>query len=1758
MEKEQQKGLHTKTSTRALITVFLLAIILITGGYFRFLNLNWDENYHLHPDERYLSMVLNSLQPVESASEYFDTQNSALNPNNHGFTFFVYGTFPLFLIRYVGEWLGQVGYDPITLVGRQLSAFFDLLTVILVFLIGYKLYNRWVGLLAAGLYACAVLPIQQAHFMTVDTFTNTFGMLTVLPAVIILRRNLLINNQEKHFRYVWYEVWPYLLFGLGLGMATASKINAVSLAVLLPLAVLARQLDSGKAAKNINLGRTIGLIVLAAAVSFLTFRLLQPYAFAGPGFLNLNINPDWWNGLKTLQAQSTGEVDFPPALQWTRRASTFSLYNLLVWGVGLPWGVTFVLSWLGMAAKIFRRKEYLHLPLWVWSLLYFAWQGLAWVSAMRYLLLLYPIMAIVAAWGLEQLVSSKSGLRFFNLNISRKAIQAVGVVLSLVVLLLTNSWAFAFTRIYTRPVTRVAATDWIYENLEGPINLVIESDGQERNFPVQYRALNVLNYGQNLTLLYRARADGFLTDLTYPAAQSVSPNNETVEYQLRVLDVQTGQALSDQPMIAQNPIAIDGHTQSVLAFQFNPALNLLEDQLYKFELTVMTPDSQSYLSGVPVMNFYYDEGLTRQEALPKINETISPDHAYNMKVNAQPLQDILRVEIPYLLDMKQSEGQKLLRLTLTANTAEGPVSRVGYAEGDFLGDGSVRGERAVFYLEEPESQSDDHIQDLDLTIELLEGDGQIMIHTPGVALESSWDDGIPLPRPSLVAYQENAGIFRGDLNFEMYWPDDASKTQRFYTILNQADYIFMSSNRQFGTIPRVPERYPLSTFFYRELLGCPEGQETVDCYYQAEPGDFNSRLGFELAATFTSYPNLGDFEFNDQYAEEAFSVYDHPKVLIFKKTDTYDSQKTWDLLSAVDVSKAVYLTPKQADSYVAGESGPGDGLMLSEEDLQTQQEGGTWAELFDRESLLNQHTWLAVSVFYLFFWLLGFCVFPIVRLALPGLQDKGYAFARIIGLLIFALVVFNLGSAKFEVTRMLLWIVLLVMLLGSIIVAWLTRQDLWEDIRNLWRQFLLEEVFFLLAFAFFLWIRYQNPDLWHPWRGGEKPMDFSYLNAVIKSSIFPAYDPWYAGGYINYYYYGQVLVGLPIKLLGVVPAVAYNILISLWYAMLVAGAFSVGWNFGKAVLENRVEDTKKWFGWAFWAGLASVVFLALVGNLGEIAVISGGLKALGSAGTSSAGASLSQQLGWILRGIGQLFQGKPLPIAAGTWYWNPSRMIPGEPITEFPFFTFLYADFHAHLIAMPVVMAAVAWCLSLVMLLKREPKKPSSLLLSIIMPVLLVGAVVSGALQPTNTWDYLTFTALAVAVLVYFGWHKFPAINWRFLPAWANRWIYPGLSAVSLFLLSRLPYFNFNRWFFPGYNSVRIWNGPRTPLYSYLLHWGLILFVIACWFAWETYQWMACTRLSKLKKYRRYKDPLIGLMIFILVGFLVLLLLKVTVALVALPLCVLALFLLLTSEDDGKRLAYFMIGTGLLLTLVVELVYLVGDIGRMNVVFKLYHQAWMLLTLPMGLAAVILWRDLSKWRPRVQITYQIVFFVLGFIALLFPALATADKISDRMDPNAPKTLDGMKYMQTSAFAVNGVVMDLGQDYQAIQWLQDHVEGSPVILEAQAYEYYWGNRYTIYTGLPGVVGWNYHQRQQRVILRDNAVQERVDEVNAFYLSMDQRFLSEYLDRYNVEYIIVGQQEQAFYPPEALAKFENFEGTLWDQAYSDEDTVIYRVR
>ena len=241
---------------------------------------------------------------------------------------------------------------------------------------------------------------------------------------------------------------------------------------------------------------------------------------------------------------------------------------------------------------------------------------------------------------------------------------------------------------------------------------------------------------------------------------------------------------------------------------------------------------------------------------------------------------------------------------------------------------------------------------------------------------------------------------------------------------------------------------------------------------------------------------------------------------------------------------------------------------------------------------------------------------------------------------------------------------------------------------------------------------------------------------------------------------------------------------------------------------------------------------------------------------------------------------------------------------------------------------------------------------------------------------------------------------------------------------------------------------------------------------------MAATPVSHLKKLSPYQLLIeIGLAA-VLALFAFFLMEGVRVALVALPLAVLAGLLLLRPDMPGvKRAVLLMIGTGLALTLAVEVITLRGDIGRMNTIFKLYMQVWMLFAVSAAAAFGWLLDEFPFWKLRWRTIYQTGLYLLLAGAFMFTVTATTDKISDRMTDVTPHTLDGMTYMNYAQH-FDGRMMDLSEDYRAIRWMQDNVQGSPVIVEANCSEYRWCTRFTIYTGLPGVVGWNWHQRQQR--------------------------------------------------------------------------------
>jgi len=1657
--------MHVNDKNAWVYDLFLI-VVLVVGTYFRVIGLNWDSNQHLHPDERFLTMVESALEvkkcavpnlpaqycpPEEihwlSIGDYFDTANSTLNPVNRGYGFFVYGDLPIVLVRYIAEWVGQVGYDQVDLVGRQVSALSDLLTILLLYIIAARLYNRRVALLAAAFSALAVLQIQQSHFFTVDTIANLFIFLATYFAVEIMlyrapalesgdipayqREELdqgLTPDARFANRVLRFISDPFFLlslgFGLSLGLAVASKLNAAPLAILLPGAFILRSLnvdrrpqaeDDGQPQSTANGVPNIGqwlldseywskvaiYLMAGAFISILAFRIFQPYAFNG-----ISINTTWLSSMESLSAQSSGNADVPFALQWASRSHLFSFTNLTVWGLGLPLGILAWVGFLWMAWRIFKG-EFQHALLWGWTAAYFGWQSLAFNPTMRYQLPIYPLLCMMAAWFVFELASSKVRIfRRFNLRI------VLATLIGVTVLVLTLAWAYAFTRIYTRPVTRVAATYWIYQNVPGPINLHIQTaNGSVYQQPLPFPTGGLIQNGTPYPMSFTANVSGYLTEVYFPHVNAVG--------------VTTPQTLS-------------------LAIYLSPNL----------------------YAGQPVGTGY-----------------------------------------------------------LSSDFANGPDGR-GKAYTTPLGNSIALIKGQTYTLS-------------------LETTGALTFIGAAPINESDFDDGLPL-RLGELGFDGYGGFYQGGLNLQIYWDDNAAKLKRYVDTLTQGDFIFMSSNRQWASVTRVTERYPLTTAYYRALIGCPVDRDIIWCYNVAKPGMFQGRLGYKLVAVFESFPTIDipgvfKWEVNDQFAEEAFTVYDHPKVLIFQKQPDFSAANVQNILGAVDLSNVVRVTPAQASSYKS--------LMLSPVSLAGQQAGGTWSQLFNYDWIQNRYPVVGLVIWYLFIFILGLLTYPIIRLAFPGLGDKGYPLARILGLLLLGYVSWLSGSFGVPVTRTTIAVIFAALALAGLSLGWMQRAELAEEWKSRRKYFLMIEGLFLAFFLFDLLIRIGNPDLWHPSKGGERPMDFSYFNAIIKSTSFPPYDPWFAGGYINYYYYGFVLVATPVKLLGIVPTLAYNFILPTLFAMVGMGAFCVGWNLLDGSRPSKSESRSPTIDPRLMAGLLAALLMVVLGNLGTVRMIYQGLERIAAPGGIIDNANIVQRLIWAIEGVVKAVMGQPLPYGRGDWYWDPSRVIPfgpGNEITEFPFFTFLYSDLHAHMLAMPLALLALAWALSIVM----------SRRLSIFS--LLIGALAIGALYPTNLSDIYTYLPIGFVVLTYSIWRSEEVYHWPLdLPVWIKKLILTVCSSAFLLVFSYLLYEPYRAAYSQGYGALDPWTASQTPIWSYFTHWGLFLFIITGWMAWETRQWLASTPVSSLNKLRPYLILIYAGITAFFIALLYLAYRSVEIGWVALPLVVWAgLLILRPNMPDVKRFVLFLIGTALFITIVVEIVVVHGDIGRMNTVFKFYLQGWALLSVSAGAAFVWLLPEFRKWLPGWRGFFQGGMVVLLAGAALYTVTATTDKVSDRMAGGVPLTLDSITYMKYSQYADFGVTMNLVQDYKAIRWMQDNVQGSPVIVEANCPEYRWCTRFTIYTGLPGVLGWNWHQRQQRTQFTQD-VEDRVNQIDSFYSTSDVQAARSFLNEYNVKYIIVGQLEQAEYAGPGLDKFVQYNGKLWNSVYHDGDTSIYQV-
>jgi uncharacterized membrane protein len=290
----------------------------------------------------------------------------------------------------------------------------------------------------------------------------------------------------------------------------------------------------------------------------------------------------------------------------------------------------------------------------------------------------------------------------------------------------------------------------------------------------------------------------------------------------------------------------------------------------------------------------------------------------------------------------------------------------------------------------------------------------------------------------------------------------------------------------------------------------------------------------------------------------------------------------------------------------------------------------------------------------------------------------------------------------------------------------------------------------------------------------------------------------------------------------------------------------------------------------------------------------------------------------------------------------------------------------------------------------------------------------------------------------------------------------------------------------------------------------------------------------------------------------------------ALVVCLATREVVLRRPDGGIRLFVLsLIGLGLGLSMGVDVIILQGDIVRMNTVFKFYLHTWVLFALA---SAFLIWQLLFVYwapllahgpnpirrLPRLAVGGAVT--ALGLLllgVLLYPVFATPVRLDDRFEGSSSTGLNGEAYAEVAVYNDEHGPIALSQDLEGIEWMRHNVEGTPTIVEGRAQLYRWGGRFSIYTGLPTVIGWDWHQTQQR---GDFAfmVQRRVFDLDNFYNTTDESAALRFLAAYDVRYVILGQLERYYYSPDGLAKLDaGLDGAL-EPVFQNQTLTIFEVQ
>ena len=797
--------------------------------------------------------------------------------------------------------------------------------------------------------------------------------------------------------------------------------------------------------------------------------------------------------------------------------------------------------------------------------------------------------------------------------------------------------------------------------------------------------------------------------------------------------------------------------------------------------------------------------------------------------------------------------------------------------------------------------------------------------------------------------------------------------------------------------------------------------------------------------------------------------------------------------------------------------------------------------------MLNAVWWLLAVEF------IALAVFPLAYHLLPSLRDRGYSVSKPLGLLLIGYVSWILSQAHLvPSTRVSLAAMVLALACVSGWLAWRRRADLLLFLKKEWRVVALAEIVFLVLFVAWTLYRASDPSIDHT----EQPMDFAFLNASILTLTGPPQDPWLSGESVSYYYFGYWMMGALTELTGIASNVSYNLAMALLPAMAAQAVFGLTY--------SVVRSQTARLGTAVAGGVAAVLLLGVAANLEGVFEFMRA-NAIGSQGF------------WDWVGIKGLDGPLEEPTAGWYpqefwWWFRATRVINtfegtqelDYTIQEFPSFSLILGDLHPHVMAIPFALLAAAFCWDLFrrdhLGLSHRPSSstgPNGLRPAHMpaggggrdpTPTCLHWGWLFGGLAFTNMWDLPTYSSLLLGVAVLKAYSLRTRGNGG-APTPAGVWTAPLLIAaggIALAVLLFLPYHLTLQSSVSGIAPVPV---TTRPVHMGIV-WGLYLAVIVPLIIGAFWK----TTLSE--DWGRTAGLALGIAALPIVVWAFLHLEgggttgdiwdRLVGVLPLASLFAIAVFTTFSSvRADGPTGASFalaMSALGLMLIMGPELLYIDDAFGtRMNTVFKLYYQAWILLAVAAGFAFHF-WANLGNrgegWKRALGTVWAVVVCMLLLASLYYPPAAAASKAESS---SGGGTLDGLAYVAELRPA----------ERDAIEFLRREAGRDSTMVEAVG-EWFDFGLISRSTGIPTVFNWPGHEVQWRGSA--DQFEGREQDVADIYQSERWDQVQNLLARYDVEYVYVGPRERSKYGTEGLEKF----GEFMDTVFSKDDVTIYRVR